>query len=81
MYGGASSPQHGTSATGRMSQVVSVESLQGNVENKGRQFIYFALAYYICVPALYYWAALGWEGIDAFYVSIPHLFLLYLSVC
>lgn len=58
------------SSTGRMSQVVSVESLQGTVENRGRQFVYFAIAYYICIPALYYWATLGWEGVDAFYVSM-----------
>ena len=50
--------------------IADVNELQQKVELQGYRFAIFALIFYFAVPILYYWAAVGYSPLNAFYVSI-----------
>ena len=50
------------------SELLTVSELHGNIKLHGRRFIAIAIAFYLCVPTFYYWAGLGWEPMNAYYV-------------
>ena len=61
------------SKEGNEKTLVSVEDLHHKVRLYGRAFITFSIAFYVSVPILYYWAALGWQPLDSFYVRLSLL--------